>query len=119
MNITPKEIKSFLYDNLDGFLMKYRQGKGIDPNLLDKFYALLEALKDEWRNKNCVEKDVLYELIGVIPYLYMDLPMYIDREGCENYEDILYNLNTALAMCLNPNPDDPHFNTPLKDLGDV
>lgn len=118
MKLTPEEIKSFLYDHVNGFLMKYRQGKGIDVDLLNQFYDLLEELKEEWRNKNCVDKDILYELIGVVPYLYMDLPMYADREGCEDYEDILYNLNTAMAMCINPNTDDPYFNTPLKDLGE-
>lgn len=117
-SITPDDIKNFLFDYSNGFLMKYRLGKGIDLDLLDKFYEILEQLKNKWKNEELIAKDIIYELICVVPALYHDLPIYSEREDSEEYQDIIYNLDTAISMCLNPDTSDPHFNTPLKELGD-
>lgn len=117
--ITADELNKFLFDEAQGFLMIYHFEKGIDLTLLDELYDILENLKASWKEKDCVPKDVLFLLITISPSLYMDLPLYLDKEGCEGYADILYNLDTAISMCLNPDINDPHFNVPLKELGGV
>ncbi|CAA0207045.1 conserved hypothetical protein [Tenacibaculum maritimum] len=117
--ITANKLESFLFDEENGFLIKYHFGKGIDLELLENFYNILENLKNTWEHKKEVPKDLVFQLITVSSSLYMDLSLYLDKEGYEDYPDILYNLDTAISMCLNPNIEDVHFETPLKDLGDI
>lgn len=119
MNITVVDLEKLLFDEDNGFLTKFHFGKGIDLELLDKLYDILEMLKDEWKNKAEVPKDFVFQLITISSSLYMDLDLYIEKEGCEDYSNILYNLDTAISMCLNSNIDDPYFDTPLKELGDI
>lgn len=117
--INATDLNKLLFDDKSGFLINYHFEKGINLDQLDTLYDILESCKNSWAEKDCVPKDIIFLLITISPSLYMDLPLYLDKKGCENYESILYNLDTAISMCLNPNIDDPHFNTPLKDLNAI
>lgn len=68
--------------------------------------------------KDNIPKDMIFYLVSVTPNLYRDLEIYKDDElKYYQYDELIYDLNGAIEMCLNPDIDDPHFNTPLKDLG--
>ena len=115
--ISAQQIENFLYDKENGFLIKYHSKDGIDPILLDEFYEILEKLKKNWKFEKDVPKDILYYLVSVIPALYRDLEIYKnDEKKYYTYDELIYNLNIAIEMCLNPDIDDPHFNTPLREL---
>ena len=117
--ITAEKIKNFIFDKDNGFLIKYHNKEGIDLVLLDELYEILEELKEDWKNKKEVPKDILYYLIMIVPGLYADLELYRgDEIQHYTYDEMIYYLSIAIEMCLNPNPDNnPHFNTPLKELG--
>lgn len=52
-----------------------------------------------------------------MPSLYMDINLYSDDSQVQQeYFEVIYKLDTALMMCLNPDLEDPFINTPLKDL---
>lgn len=112
--VTAKYLNDLLYEK-DEFIIKYHFGEGIDLNLLDKLYDCLEELKGSWVKLDNVPKDIVYKLVQISPALYGDLSLYIDKEGCEDYEEIIYNISGAIEMCLNANEDDPFFDKPLKD----
>jgi hypothetical protein len=117
-SITAQEFQEFLYNKDEGFLTKYHFNKGIDFLLLDRLYEILEELKKNWKNKDSVPKDILFYLISVIPTLYTDLEIYrTNEQKYYQYVEVIYALNTAIEMCLNPNTEDSHFNKPLRDLG--
>ena len=113
--IEAKAINNFLFDFSNGFLMKYRLGKGIDGNLLEEFYEILEQLRLRWKGKEEVEKEIIYELVSVVPGLYCDLAIYEEHKDFEEYKNILLRLEIAISMCLNPNSDDPSFDIPLNN----
>jgi len=116
--ITAQQIENFLYNKENGFLIKYHIRDGIEPILLDELYEILEILKNEWKHKENVPKDIIYYLMTIVPGLYHDLELYRDDEEKHYiYDEIIYNLSIAIEMCLNPDIHDPHFNTPLKELG--
>ena len=115
--ITPKYLEDFLFKKDTGFLNKYHFKKGLDLSLLDELYGILENLKECWKNKDEVPKKIIFQLITIIPGLYQDLPLYNGTDEFHKYEEIIYSLDTAISMCLNPNTNDIHFNKPLKDLG--
>lgn len=116
--ITAKIIQHFLFNKDNGFLIKYHMRDGIDPILLENLYEILEELKADWKYKENVPKDILYYLMTIVPGLYHDLQLYKnDEEKYDDYDELIYNLSIAIEMCLNPDINDPHFNTPLKDLG--
>jgi hypothetical protein len=112
-NITAKYLEEFLYGE-NGFIIKYHSMEGLHPEQLDELYDMLEALKSDWKDKDAVPKNIMYQLIGLIPALYNDLHLYEDGVG--RYPETIYQLETAIFMCLNPDPSDPHFNTPLREL---
>lgn len=116
--ITAEKIKQFLFNKDNGFLIKYHFNEGIDPVLLDELYEILEELKKNWKYNENVPKDILYYLMTIMPGLYKDLELYKnDEEQYYIYDELIDNLSLALEMCLNPDINDPHFNTPLKELG--
>ena len=61
--ITAEKIKQFLFDKDNGFLIKYHNKKGIDLAQLDELYEILGKLKEDWKNKKEVPKDILYYLM--------------------------------------------------------
>ncbi|RAW02843.1 hypothetical protein [Pseudochryseolinea flava] len=111
------QLVELLYNKENGLLIKYHFNRGLDYHLLDKLYDFLETVKKEWATKQDVPKDVMYQLIGVVPALYHDLSLYEGKQEYYDYEEKIVALDTAVAMCLNPNTNDVHFNKPLKDLG--
>lgn len=111
-----KYLHNFLYNPQNGFLTQYHFQEGINTVQLKELYNILETLKKQWKDQDKVPKDIIFAIMGIIPALYTDLHLYKDREGFEDYEQIIYKLDTALMMCLNPNTDDPHFKKPIKDL---
>jgi hypothetical protein len=116
--ITAQQIEHFLFNEDTGFLIKYHIRNGIDPVLLDKLYEILEELRTDWKYKENVPKDILYYLITIVPGLYQDLELYKnDEDQYYIYDELIYNLSIAIEMCLNPDINGPHFNTPLKELG--
>ncbi|WP_173968529.1 hypothetical protein, partial [Flavobacterium collinsii] len=109
--ITAKDIKQFLFNEDNGFLIKYHTMDGIDLVLLDKLYDILEELKMDWKYKENVPKDILHYLMTVVPGLYHDLELYKDDEETYYiYNELIYNLSIAIEMCLNPDINDPHYN---------
>lgn len=115
--ITAQQINHFIFNKDNGFLIKYHLKHGIDLILLDELYEILEILKKDWQNKENVPKDILYYLMTIVPGLYADLDLYKhDEERHYIYDELIYNLSIAIEMCLNPDINDPHFNTPLKEL---
>jgi hypothetical protein len=74
-------------------------------------------MKRDWATKQDVLKGVMYYLIGVVSGLYQDLSLYEGKEEYHDYEGKIVRLETAIAMCVNPNTDDVHFNKPLRELG--
>lgn len=118
MKITAQKIQHLLYNKDNGFLIQYHFNKGIDPILLDELYEILEILKKDWMYKNDIPKDIVFYLVSITPILYRDLEIYKDEDlKYYQYEELIYALNGSIEMCLNPDIDDPHFNTPLKELG--
>lgn len=116
--ITAQKIHHFLYNKENGFLIQYHFNKGIDPILLDEFYEILETLKKDWMTKDNIPKDLVFYLVSIVPLLYRDLEIYRNDElRYYQYDELIYAIDAALAMCFNPDIDDPHFNTPLKELG--
>ncbi len=116
--ITAENIEQFLFNKDNGFLIQYHFNKGIDPILLDEFYEILETLKKDWMTKDNIPKDLVFYLVSIVPLLYRDLEIYRNDElRYYQYDELIYAIDAALAMCFNPDIDDPHFNTPLKELG--
>jgi hypothetical protein len=111
------QLFDILYHRENGLLIKYHFNRGFDYQLLDNLYDFLETMKSNWQTKTEVPKDVLFHLIGVVPALYYDLSVYEGKQEYYEYEEKIYALDTAIAMCLNPNTDDVHFKTPLRELG--
>lgn len=117
MSEIAKYIDNLLYDKENGLLIKYRFKQGIDLAQLDKLYDLLEHLKRDWQQKDTVPKEIIFRLVVVVPALYRDLPLYANSNEFWQYEEIIYCLDSAIAMCVNPNTNDEHFGKPLKELG--
>jgi hypothetical protein len=115
--VTAEFIEDILYNLENGFLIKFHLHKGLDLTQLDKLYEILEILKNEWKTQDNIPKNVIFQLIAIVPALYRDLPMYAEKEEFYGYEEIVYGLDSAITMCLNPNINDPFFNKPLKELG--
>jgi hypothetical protein len=44
------------------------------------------------------------------------LEIYLGKDEYDQYEETIYALDIAISMCLNPNINDIHFETPLRDL---
>lgn len=114
MEVTAKSLHDFLYEGKDAILVKYHYGDGFDLEQLDKFYDILEQLKADWTDEVSVPKDLMYDLISVIPVLYGALPNY-NEEEIEEYTELIYKLEGAIQMCLNPDKTDPFFNKPLRE----
>ena len=115
-NLNSTSINNFLFDFSNGFLIRFRAGKGIEPSQLNIFLEILEQLRMKWKGESLIEKELIFELISVVPALYQSLPVYAGKEEFEEYKNTIYNLDTALSMCLNPDENDPNFNIPLKNL---
>ena len=115
--LTAAELNNFLFNGESGFLTKFHFGGGLDLIALDEFYDILEGFKFDWKDKDIVPKDVMFVLVTVSSSLYMDLSNYIDTDDYDEYSNLLYNLDTAISMCLNPDSNDQHFAVPLKELG--
>lgn len=115
--LTATELNDFLFNEKNGFLTKFHFGSGLDFAVLDELYEILEGYKHNWKDKDVVPKDVVFVLITISSSLYMDLSNYIDSEYYDEYSNLLYNLDTAISMCLNPDSNDEHFTLPLKELG--
>jgi len=117
MSETAKHIDKLLYDKENGLLIKYRFKQGIDMDLLDKLYDLLEQLKNDWKERDSVPKEIIFRLVVIVPALYRELPIYANDSKFYSYEEVIYCLDNAIAMCVNPNTNDEHFGTPLRELG--
>jgi hypothetical protein len=116
--ITGETLKEFSFNTENGFLIKYHFNQGIDIGLLDDLYEMLEILEKDWESKKDVPKDILYYLMTIIPTLYRDITLYSKKEDQHDvYEELIFKLDLAISMCLNPDTNDVHFNIPLKDLG--
>lgn len=117
MDITTGYLHELLFKEEVGLLIKFHFGHGLDMEALARLYEALEILKADWKEKSDIPKDLVFVLIDIVPALYCDLPIYAGTEEGEQYEEIFYNLSTAVAMCVNPDVNDIHFNKPLKDIG--
>jgi hypothetical protein len=117
-NPTADKIQDFLFNKENGFLIKYHFKEGLDESQLNDLYDVLEILKEDWKYKTDVPKSILFHLITITPLLYRDLQLYSSNEilHCK-YEELIDNLDKAIQMCLNPDINDVHFNSPLKELG--
>lgn len=112
-----KNLNNLLYNEKEGLLMNFHFNKGIDYNKLDKLYEYLEQFKSNYKLESYVPKRIMFILIGIMPSLYMDINLYSDDSQVQQeYFEVIYKLDTALMMCLNPDLEDPFINTPLKDL---
>ncbi|MPT34576.1 hypothetical protein [Flavobacterium sp. WV_118_3] len=112
-----QNLNHLLYDEKEGFLIKFHFNQGLDYNKLDELYTYLEAFKATYKSESFVPKNIMFILIGILPALYMDISLYSnDSEIEQEYLDAIYKLDTALQMCLNPDENDPYINTPLRDL---
>lgn len=100
----------------NGLLIKYHFGEGLDKSLLFELYSFLENLRGELKNQVSVDKSIVYRLVSIVPCLYRDYSQYSHKDGCEEYESIIYKLDSAILLCFNPDKDDPFFNTPLLEL---
>jgi hypothetical protein len=115
--MTAEELHDFLYNNTNGFLIKYHFKDGLDESQLSTLYEILETFKDDWKYKTEVPKSIMFHLITITPVLYRDLQLYSNNEilHCQ-YEELIDNLDSAIQMCLNSNHNDPFFYKPLKSL---
>lgn len=109
-------LEELLFKEETGLLIKFHFGEGLDEELLDKLYEILETIKSDWKLKKDIPKEIVFKIIDIVPSLYIDLPMYKDQEVYYIYEEKIYNLATAMVMVVNPNLNDIYFDKPLKEL---
>lgn len=78
--------------------------------MLEELYDILENLREVWKDKKLIPKGMVFHLLGIIPALYTDYPLYADNEKFEDYDDIIYNLNAAMIMIVNSDTNSSSFN---------
>lgn len=116
MDNIEQRLKELLFKEDIGLLIKFHFGDGLDENLLNELYEILESIKRDWVLKKDIPKNIVFIIIDIVPSLYIDLPIYKGKEIYDIYEEQIYNLATAMVMVVNPNTDDSFFNKPLKEL---